>query len=86
MLNLEFIAKESGDSILEGYEYSRGMLTINLNLSDIDMHVLIKIKTESMSFKNYYLDRLDVLYRTCRIEIKELANTLPVENSFSMGK
>lgn len=80
MLNLEYIIENSGDSTFESYIYSGGILTINLNLSDIDKKVLIKIRTDGMSFKNYYLDREEDLYRTCRIEIQELSNVLSVKN------
>jgi hypothetical protein len=80
MLNITHIVENSGDSVLSGYEYSVGVLAISLDLSDIDMKVLIKIKTDSMLVKNYYLNKVESLYRTCRIEIQELPHILAVKD------
>ncbi|MEA5403388.1 hypothetical protein VB776_10705 [Arcicella sp. DC2W] len=80
MLNLEYIVENSGDSTLESYTYSGGLLTVNIDLGDFDKEVLIKIRTDGMSFKSYYLDKIEALYRTCRIEIQELTGILSVEN------
>ncbi|SDD43426.1 hypothetical protein [Niabella drilacis] len=80
MLNLKYIVENSGDSILENYNYSGGVLMINLYLSDLEKKVLIEIRTDEMSFKNYYLDQAEELYKTCRIEVQALSDILSVEN------
>jgi len=80
MLSLDYIIKNSGDSSLESYKYSEGVLILIINLNDIDNRILIKIKTDSMSFNNSFLYNEKELYRTCRIEIQELSNALQIEN------
>ncbi len=80
MLSLQYLIENSGDSILDSYTYSEGILAINLHLGDSDKKVLIEIKTDVMSFKNYYLDKIEEMYRTCRVEIQELSSILSIEN------
>lgn len=80
MLSLQYLIENSGDSILDNYTYSGGILAINLCLGDSDKKVLIEIKTDVMSFRNYYLDKIEEMHRTCRIEIQELSNNLSIEN------
>ncbi len=81
MLELNYIIENSGDSNLENYDYSGGILTIALELGEISKKVIIRIRTEIMSFQNYYLDKPeDYFLRTCRIEIQELSSILSIEN------
>ena len=80
MAILKNIIDNSGDSILEKYTYSEGILTINLYLTDLERKVEIKIKTDILSFNNYYLEKREELYRTCRIEIQDLLNVLSIES------
>lgn len=80
MLSLDDIIKNSGDSSLESYKYSEGVLILIINLNDIENKILFKIKTDSMSFNNSFLYKEEELYRTCRIEIQELSNALQIEN------
>lgn len=81
MLDLEYVIKNSGDSIVESYAYSEGILRIRIEMSQVDKKVSIGIRTDCMSFKNIYLDKTEDLYRTCRIEIQYLLNVLSVENN-----
>lgn len=80
MINLEYLINNSGDSILTGYSYSDGILKIILDATEIDKNLMLIIKSEDLSFDNFYLDKIDDLYRTCRIEIQELSTVLSMEN------
>lgn len=76
----EKIIQNSGDSILEKYCYLDGVLTIDLDLPELDKKVKIRIRTDSLLFNNYYLEKKEDLYRTCRLEFQELLNILSIEN------
>jgi len=80
MVNLEYLISNSGDSILEDYLYSRGVLTITLNLTEINKIIKLRIKTEHLLFDKFYLEKENIAYRTCRIEIQELSNILSIKN------
>jgi hypothetical protein len=75
------IIDNSGDSILEEYSYSKGILTIIMDITELEIKVKIKINTDRLSFDNAYIDKKEELYRTCRIEIQELLNVLSTENN-----
>lgn len=81
MMNLEYIIENSGDSILECYKYSGGLLSINIDLGNLNKKVLIQIKTDSISFNNYYLDKNEDIFRTCRIEVQDLSKFLTIDNN-----
>ena len=81
MMNLEYIIENSGDSILECYKYSGGLLSINIDLVDLNKKMLIQIKTDSMSFNNNYLDKNEDIFRTCKIEVQDLSKFLTVNNN-----
>ncbi|MGE9310820.1 hypothetical protein ACLOAU_04220 [Niabella sp. CJ426] len=88
---LQQILNISGDSILEEYSYSAGMLIIVLTVGELDKKLRISINTGELHFNNFYLSKKEVLYKTCRIEIAELANILQLKNgiytpSDSFGK
>ncbi|WP_299183606.1 hypothetical protein [uncultured Chryseobacterium sp.] len=78
---LDKIIYNSGDSILEKYSYSDGILAIDLNLTELEKKVKIRIRTDNLSFNDYYVNKKEDLYRTCRIEFQELLNILSLENS-----
>lgn len=80
-MNLEYIIENSGDSILECYKYSGGLLSINIDLGNLNKKVLIQIKTDSISFNNYYLDKNEDIFRTCRIEVQDLSKFLTIDNN-----
>ncbi len=81
METLDKILYNSGDSILENYHYSDGILVIDLDLTEHDKKVRVSIKTDNLSFNNYYyVEKKESLYRTCRIEFQELLNILSIEN------
>ncbi|MGC4129626.1 MAG: hypothetical protein QM564_08730 [Bergeyella sp.] len=91
MINLEYLIKNSGDSILENYSYSKGILALILNIEELNKKLKIKIKTEYLSFNNFYIGKNEELYRTCRIELEDLTKVLSVENgiylpSINFGK
>lgn len=79
-MELEYIIRNNGELNLENYIYSGGTLEIDLDLTELDKKITIKIKTNNLSFNNYYIDKKEELYKTCRIEIKELVNNLSIEN------
>jgi len=81
MFKLKYITENSGDSTFENYIYSKGILTIYLFMGDYDKKIIIKIKTDYLYFNNYYLEKSEELYRTCRIEVKELQEVLEVQNN-----
>jgi|SRR5690606_33405616 len=78
---LDKITHNSGDSILEKYSYSGGILEIDLNLTELEKKVKIRIRTDNLSFSGYYVNKAEDLYRTCRIEFQDLLNVLSLENS-----
>ena len=81
MLDLESLLKNSGDSILEEYTYTRGILTLRLDLTDIEKIVNIYIKTDNVYANNFYSEKENSLYKNCRIEIKDLANVICLKNN-----
>ncbi|HRI48380.1 MAG: hypothetical protein IPK11_00325 [Ignavibacteria bacterium] len=74
------VIDNSGDSILERYFYSNGVLIVELDLSEIDKKARLTIRTDNLSFNNFYLGEDKELYRTCRIKFQELLNILSLEN------
>lgn len=81
MTTLDKVIYNSGDSILEKYSYLDGVLTIDLVLTELEKKVKLKIRTDSLSLNNYYLEKKESLYRTCRIEFKELVNVISLKNN-----
>ena len=72
MSSLEYIINHSGDSILRSHLYSEGVLIINLELTELDRQIKLRIKTEDMSFDNRHAYDDTAIYKTCRIEIQAL--------------
>jgi hypothetical protein len=88
MINLNHIVSNSGDSILKQYVYSKGVLKVDLLLTEpeAETEIKISIKTNQLSFDQSYLERKEELFKTCRIEIEELSSILSVENGFYIPK
>ena len=82
MTSLNNIVNSSGDSILREYSYSKGILSVTLNLTEFDKYVKFSIKTDYLAFDNFYIEKNEYLYRVCRIEIQELLEVISVENGF----
>lgn len=80
MVNLEYLINDSEELFLEKYSYSKGILTILLDVSEIERKVVLDIKTDHLSFDSFYLEKKEEMYRICRIEIQNLLNVLSVEN------
>ena len=81
MEKLDRIINNSSDSILENYSYSDGILVINLDLTELEKKVKIRIRTENLSFNDYYVNKKEYVYRTCKIELQELSNILSLEKN-----
>lgn len=81
MINLDYIIKNSGDSTIEYYQYSGGILTIDMYLIELDKKVRFRISTDTISTNDFYINAKEDLYRTCRIEINELNKVLLTENN-----
>ena len=81
MDTLKILISNSGDSLLEKYSYLQGILVIDLELFELDKKVRLKIKTDSLSFNNHYLEKKEKFSKTCRIEFQELSNILSLENA-----
>lgn len=82
MKDLMFVVDHSGDSILKDYHYKNQFLTLILYLSEFDRIIKFQIETNDISFNNFYLQKNNSIFRTCRIEINKLENSLLVENNF----
>ena len=82
MENLKYLVDKSGDSILEEYSYSEGNLTLVINITELNRKYKIQLRTDDLSFNNYYLEKKEELYRTCRIEIQDLINVLSSKNGY----
>ena len=80
MLSIESIVKNSGDAVFEDYSYFRGILTLFINLTDIDMKVELTMSTEHLSFNHFYIQKTEALYKNCRIVVQELSNFISIEN------
>jgi len=81
MMSLEELIDRSGDSIIEGYTYSDGILNIALYIAELEKKLKISIRTETMSFNSYYLQQKNIVYRTCRIEVQVLLDILSVNHN-----
>lgn len=77
---LDNIINNSADSILEGYSYLKGTLIIDLDLVELDKKVEIKIKTDYLSINSFYTEKIEDIFRTCRIEVQNLEDVLTVKN------
>lgn len=84
MVNLEYLINNSGDSIIDEYSYSDGILKISLNVTEVDRNLMLLIKSEDLSFDSFYLGDKKNIFKTCRIEIQELSKVLSVENGIYM--
>src|SRR5687768_15017596 len=80
MVNLKDIIENSGDSIIEEYVYAHGVLSIDLYRDDLNKKIKIFIRTDHVTFNNYYLAKREKLFRTCRIEIEDLRKVLSTNN------
>ncbi|MES2702265.1 MAG: hypothetical protein V4649_06475 [Bacteroidota bacterium] len=78
---IEDIVKNSGDSTVDKYSYSEGALILELDLTEVERKIRITIKTAILSFSNDYFEKNDSVYRTCMIEIQELADVVSTENN-----
>jgi len=83
-MKLGSLINESGDSILKDYNYVGGVLIIVLYLDELGKYVNVAIKTDCVSINNFYLNKEEDFYRTCRIVVEELLKVLSVENGFYM--
>lgn len=82
MIDLDFLIEKSGDSILESYLYSDGVLTLILITDELNEKFKLKIKTQWLSFNDFYLNQKeDDIYRTCRIDIQDLSKVLSVKSN-----
>jgi len=81
MLDLKYFIENSGDSTFENYSYLKGLLTVTLLLTDLDKRIIIEVKTDLLSFNNFYLQKSEDLYKTCHIEIKELEKFVKIHNN-----
>ncbi|MFN8360360.1 MAG: hypothetical protein U0264_10650 [Candidatus Kapaibacterium sp.] len=81
MDTLDYIINMSGDSELENYTYAEGVLTIILDVTEIEKKVKISIRTNDVTFNNVLILSNNGVFRTCRIELVELINVLSSENS-----
>jgi len=81
-MELTELIKRSGDSKLDGYKYSDGVLAVKLIYGELEHQIQILIKTDSLIFDHQNLQRDDKVFRTCRIETIELKGKLSIENGF----
>ncbi len=77
-MKLKDIIKTSGDSYLEKYEYSKGVVTLQLELDELDRKILISIKSSLMAFNVPEIS--ERAYRTCFLELIELSDVLRSNN------
>lgn len=84
MIDINHILENSSDSVVESYFYSGNFLTINLTLGDLDKTIKLKIKTDSLSINNFYLEKKEELFRTCRLELRMISEILNIKNNFYM--
>lgn len=78
MEELQDIIKISGDSYLENYEYSHGIVKLMLELDELDRKILISIKSSLMAFN--VPEMKERVYRTCFIELTKLSDVLKSRN------
>ncbi len=78
-MKIQDIIKISGDSYLENYGYSDGIIKLQLELDELDRKILIKIKSSTMFF-NVPEDK-EPAYRTCYMELTQLLEVLNLKNN-----
>ncbi len=79
-ITFEELVARSGDSQLLEYQFSNGLLTISMDIDNIDESVIINVSTQFVYGEKISSD-YDVL-KTCRLELVELNNLLNIENEF----
>jgi hypothetical protein len=79
-MRFEDLVARSGDSQLINYNFSKEILTIHLEIEELDGSYLISILTEIVRGEQLTFNN-DVL-RTCRLELIELSKVLSVKNNF----
>ncbi|AFZ28408.1 hypothetical protein Cylst_6641 (plasmid) [Cylindrospermum stagnale PCC 7417] len=81
-MNIEFkeLVARSGDSQLVEYQFSNGLLTIHMEIDDLDESVIINVSTQLVYGEKIPSD-YDIL-KTCRLELVELNSILNIEHEF----
>jgi hypothetical protein len=79
-MKIDDLIAKSGDSKLISYDFSDGILSIYLDLDEIDDLVVIKVITNSVYGEQ--LSRKDDVLMTCRVELIELNETLCKINDY----
>ena len=73
-MSISQLAKISGDSILNSFKYSEGIVEIILQLYELDEEA--KIVFESNLIQYSFPSNIGAPYRSCFLEIIELANVM----------
>jgi hypothetical protein len=79
-MDINDLVRSSGDSILEHYQYSDGILTIRLYADELDRKIEIFLKTNALLFEPSYFEKSEEAFRTCRIEIIDIQSVLSSQN------
>lgn len=79
-MHLNFLIKNSGDSTLKEYSYSKGTLDLTLDVYDLDKLIKISIKTDRLAFEGFYTNHDNDTHKTCWIELMQVSKVLQVEN------
>lgn len=85
-MDLEYLIGYSGDSVLETYSYSNGVLELALSPYELGGSVNITIKTMLLSFDKHILRPESDMFRICRIELEDISSVLSTKNGFYIPK
>jgi len=79
-MNLNEIVERSGDSKLYDCTFTNGILTLRLEMDELDSMLLLNIKTKIIDCMN--LHELSDIEKTCRIELIRISDELEIENGY----
>jgi hypothetical protein len=79
-MRINELVTQSGDSKLISYDFSDGILVINLEVDDLDDSIVVKVPTNIVYGKD--ISKKDSFLTTCRLELIELEEILNSVNGY----
>ena len=83
-MNIFEISEQSGDSTLSKCVYSSGVLTLHLELDELDSVLSLQVKTQKIECMN--IDELSAIERNCRVALIRISDTLETENGYYIAE
>lgn len=83
-VNIDEIVERSGDSVLCDCTFSNGVLTLHLEMEELDSILLLRVQTKKMDCMN--INKLSDIEKNCRIELVRVSDKLEVENGYYVAE